>query len=370
MGTHKENATCVTEVMSTLLKLKDLAMLSAPPGMEPHNEHLKYAWQRLLAESEKNGELDASNHFLKRCIDDTDRANGRMALTGCNPDQLTGDIIWLTPRFRGLVADTTHRAAELVGDAIAAKWRNGEPDRVKKKYGDVFDSEGKEETLREKMARQGSVREGKPKTRAGSKRHGTKRQSITGTPSPSPPSSRPVTRQKEADTPTPAPKQRGRRASTQINNLMAESLATLYQTDKEKEEAQAKAAPKATPDPKAEAKKRKEERAKKKEKAPPEPSEWDRALGYNEHDEPDFKRFWHDPLRDVLKRSLSMPTVKQMRKEKIRASILEFGGAIPGIDMFRDYIPPEPQQQKDPTSSKSSDSNFGSEDAAQDAEGD
>jgi hypothetical protein len=42
-------------------------------------------------------------------------------------------------------------------------------------------------------------------------------------------------------------------------------------------------------------------------------SEWTRAIGYETHDEADFKQVWEGPLRDALSRSLSCPSYHHER---------------------------------------------------------
>jgi len=368
LRTHKQDATLLAEALSTLGKIKTLALLSAPPGVEQRSEALLYAWQRLLADAETHGELESACNFLKRALSETEAANLRMQCTGGTPDQLTGDTVYLTPRLQQVVLDTAWKAAELVGDSIASRWRNGEPSRKLRKHErDELDSQPKIKrdhssrrlgAARQKSKKQtmagialqnvlqtpaGSHRSGSKSTagsQPGSARLGSKKvlhtpaeshRSGSHTPAGSQPGSPGAHKSKRGHAKSPIPSKpetpkgrRGPRGSTEIPLKLSEALIELSTThvDSPPDGHRSK-----SKDPTASSKKKvtssgreekkKKEKDKEKEKENMEPEEWDRVLGYDTHDELDYMALWHDPLRDALSRSMSMPSLQQQRTQKI-----------------------------------------------------
>jgi len=117
---------------------------------------------------------------------------------------------------------------------------------------------------------------------------------------------------------------RGPRGSTEIPLKLSEALIELSTThvDSPPDGHRSK-----SKDPTASSKKKvtssgrqekkNKEKDKEKEKENMEPEEWDRVLGYDTHDELDYMALWHDPLRDALSRSMSMPSLQQQRTQKI-----------------------------------------------------
>lgn len=273
MRTHKEDAPMLAHALSTIIKLKDLAMLSAPPGVEPRSDALRCSWQRLLADAEEQGELEASNTLLKRALEETDEANESMRLAGGTVDQLTGSSIWLTPRLRQTVAETTLGAAGLVGDAIAARWRNGEPLRLDRK------------SKKDKAIREGALRKTFDKDGNRSPAHG-RRASIRQTWHPAAGevqgSDKGISRgPKKHHTLMPdSAKHKG----------LIKNKGALKPPSKEEE--------------------------KKKPKASLEMPEWKRAIGYETLDESEYDKTWHQPLQDALTRSLYMPCITSQRAQK------------------------------------------------------
>jgi hypothetical protein len=274
LRTHKQDATLLNEALSMIVKLKEIALLSPPADVDQRSPNLLYPWQRLLADAEKHGELEAANTMLKRAVDDTDVANDRMRCTGLTPDQLTGDTFWLTPRLREKAASTHLAAAELVGDAIACRWRNGEPARYARKYGDTSELSTRDQ-LRKEKADSEQLNRGQQK--------------------------------------------RGSAAGMQGSpDTQKENVAQAKDRSKKGSKPGAKAKAKHEPHRKGSDQSIK----KPKEKENVDPPEWTRALGFGTYDEEDFARLWREPLQASIQRALNMAPVHLQKAEKMKFASL------------------------------------------------
>lgn len=312
MRVHRHDAPLLHEALSMLMKLKQLAMLAAPPaGVAQRGENLLYAWQHLLAETEKSGEIEAACSWLKQALQETDVANDRVRVTGARPEHVAGDISYLTPRLHEAVLRTTSGAAELVGDALASRWRNGEPGRHNRKFGDQNAStQGEQPSIgdRRKTVRQPTQ-----------KLAGVAVETIAPASEPSPKAGRAKARAKtvnlsKQESHSDRKSEGRRRASTTISGALADSLNQLSEAG-------------LTPETKQLGRSKTEGKLKTtstegKENA--EGPEWIRALGFDTHDEEDFSKVWRDPLKDALQRSLCMQPVSVLRAQKRLESQLKY----------------------------------------------
>jgi len=330
MQTHKTDVPLLAETMSLLVKMKKLAMLAAPPGVGTAGENLLYAWQHLLADVEQNGELEFSNKLLKQAGEDTDVANERMRVTGQTTDQLTGDSVWLTPRLREAVGHTTLAAAELIGDALAWRWRHGEPTRLARKNAVPLPvAETKKTSSRRSNATPGAP--ASESTSSTSKRKKT----VYRAPDVARPSTLITGRLNEAlkalsntrleETHTKTRREAGAvvapAPATLKEKLKQQKQTKLQEKMKQKEEL-GRAGNKRSAvkdihceilDVMSELKHKESEKA--------EGEQWNYPVGYETLDQEDYDRFWSVPLNAAVTRSLEMPSVKQQRAEKMQRAL-------------------------------------------------
>jgi len=285
--THQNDTPLLAEAMSLLMKLKQFALMAAPAGVQRRSEVMLYAWQHLLGDSVEGDELELTNNVLKKAYDATAVGNSRIRNVGATAEDMTGDAVFLTPRMHRFVLETQQQASELSGDAIARRWRNGEPKRKDKK------NEKNAENL---------PKEGRYGRRA------TVAQGIGQSPS------NVVGRRSSAvglSEEQPIPVSHAPAAPGKNGADAAQRRGTGKGSGKGKGASKGKAVH--IPE-------------EKKVKPPPEHCEWKRAIGFDTYDESDFQRMWHDPLKDALKRSLDMPSIKSQRQDKI-----VMGGLLEGV---------------------------------------
>jgi len=299
---HNKDPALLFEALSLLVKLKELAMLSAPPaGVEHRGENLLYAWQHLLAEAEKSGEIESANNFLKQALVETDISNERMRVTGTSRDQLSGDASYLTPRLQEAVVRTTHAASVLVGDALASRWRNGEPGRRSRQNPQLAD--GGNISARTAVSTTSSklLHSGAEENKGAKK--GVKlvvahdaRAKSNGKSSRKPPSS-----------------EKERRDSTEVPRALANALGQLNEgPSPQPQPSRAGAAGNLKGTNKENTGKKSNTNHKENDERP----EWNRALGYDTHDAEDFERVWHKPLCSALQGCLEMPPILKLRAQK------------------------------------------------------
>lgn len=310
---HKKDATLLFEALSLLVKLKELALLAAPPaGVEHRGENLLYAWQHLLAEAEQSGEIESANSFLKQALEETDVANERMRVTGTSRDQLSGDASYLTPRLQEAVVRTTHAASVLVGDSLASRWRNGEPGRRSRQIPQL--AEGGNTSARSARSAVSTTSSKLLHSGAEANKGAKKAVKLGGAGVPHDAQAKSTARARRK----PPSSEQGRRNSTEVPHALANALSQLNQEPPPQPQPKLSRAA-ATGTLKRPVKpitEKKEEKPATQQKENAESPEWNRALGYDTHDAEDFERVWHKPLCEALQRSLEMPPIDKLRAQK------------------------------------------------------
>jgi len=289
MRMHKENPAVLAEAVTTLRKLKSLALHSAPAGVQQCGEWIGLAWQDLLARAETCRELPCAIDVLRRALESSDVGDARIKAIPMitSADQLTGGV-HMTPRMRDHVVASSQFAAELEGDALASRWRSGEPQRRERKKDRASSRRGKLNKSKSMLSSKGFSRDGMSTPGASSV-------------SPSPLSSK----ASPLSTKTGFNAQSSRRDSTAVPDAFDATLNKLNETMSTLDGGRSKQKTKS----KVRASMFKDDKAKDPVQETKEKSEWTRALGWGLHDADDFDRVWGDPLHETLQKSLSMPAI-------------------------------------------------------------
>jgi len=127
---HKDYAPVAAAGIIALKELREVALLSAPPGVEAGGAGMRSAWQSLLTKAEEEEELVAVQDLLHCVLETTDKANITMGNLGLTAESLTGESMWVTPRMRAQVARALPLATQLASETVVSKERTRELARL------------------------------------------------------------------------------------------------------------------------------------------------------------------------------------------------------------------------------------------------
>lgn len=255
LKSHNENSPVISVVFSVLAKLRELALLSVPAGMQLNGTNAQKEWQALLFESGGPDTEYVIREVAKRmgtALEETKKGDHRMETLNLQPSDIKGNGEWLTPRMREEIQEMIQIGEVLAADAFKANWeQKEEPERWERIY-----------QKQQQLAAQAKYREDKKKA---------KEMGITYE----------EFHQRELE-------EQARREAEEES-----SSSGMSGFDKDD-----------SPKPGQLVEEEEEEQLNFDEEDVFGEVQWLRAIGFGSHDEEDFDRLWRGPITDVVMRNL------------------------------------------------------------------
>jgi len=133
LRTHSQDSAVISAAFAVLAQLRELALLSAPAGMQVAGPEVEKHWQAALVEaggSDTEWIIRQAATRLSRALEESKKGDHRIEINGVQPKEIQGNGEWLTPRLREEAQKMIHVAEALGADAFKARWaEDEEPNR-------------------------------------------------------------------------------------------------------------------------------------------------------------------------------------------------------------------------------------------------